>query len=79
MNDTLSRIADVLRDVFEDDDLEVTRDTTASQVPGWDSVMHITLMMGVERAFKIRFRAGEVAGLNNVGELCDLVNARRGA
>jgi acyl carrier protein len=79
MADTLTRLADVFRDVFEDDDLQVTRATTAAQVPGWDSVMHITLMMGVERAFGVRFRSGEVAGLKNVGELVDLVDARKGA
>jgi acyl carrier protein len=77
--DTLARLADVFRDVFEDDDLQIDRGTTAAQVQGWDSVMHITLMMGVERAFGIRFRSGEVAGLRNVGELADLVDARKGA
>lgn len=79
MADTLTRLADVFRDVFEDDDLQITRATTAAQVPGWDSVMHITLMMGVERAFGMRFKSGEVAGLKNVGELVDLVDARKGA
>ena len=79
MADTLTRLTDVFRTVFEDDDLLITRSTTSGQVPGWDSVMHITLMMGVERAFGLRFKSGEVAGLKNVGELCDLVDTRRGA
>ncbi len=79
MADTLTRLTDVFRNVFEDDDLVISRATTAAQVPSWDSVMHITLMMGVERAFGLRFKSGEVAGLKNVGELCDLVDARKGA
>lgn len=79
MADTLSRLNDVFRNVFEDDELTVTRATTAAQVQGWDSVMHITLMMGIEKAFGMRFKSGEVAGLKNVGELVDLVDARKGA
>lgn len=79
MADTLTRLNDVFRNVFEDDELTVTRATTAAQVQGWDSVMHITLMMGIEKAFGMRFKSGEVAGLKNVGELVDLVDARKGA
>ena len=79
MSDTLSKLTEVFHEVFEDDTIVLDRTTTAAQVAAWDSVMHITLMMGVERAFGVRFRSGEVAGLKNVGELCDLVDARKGA
>jgi acyl carrier protein len=78
MADTLSRLQDVFREVFEDDELVISRATTAAQVSGWDSVMHVTLMMATERAFKLRFKSGEVTGLKNVGELVDLVDRRLG-
>ncbi len=71
---TLEKLADVLRDVFEDDDLVVTRTTSAREIAAWDSVMHVTLMISVERAFGLRFKSGNVAGLKNVGELADLVD-----
>lgn len=74
MADTLATLTDVFRDVFEDDAITLTRGTTAAEVPGWDSVMHVTLMMKTERAFGLRFRSGDVAGLKNVGELMDLVD-----
>lgn len=79
MADTLSTLQDVFREVFEDDDIVITRATTAAQIPAWDSVMHVTLMMAAERAFKLRFKSGEVTGLKNVGELIDLIDRRRGA
>jgi acyl carrier protein len=74
LEDTLSRLTTVFHDVFEDDAIALTRATTAATVPAWDSVMHITLMMSAERAFKIRFKSGDVAGLKNVGELVDLID-----
>lgn len=77
MTDTLAKLTTVFHKVFDDDALVIDRNTAATHVPGWDSVMHITLMMGVERAFDIRFRSGEVAGLKDVGALIDLIESRR--
>lgn len=74
--DTLPRLTAVFCEVFEEDDLSISRATTAKDIPAWDSVMHVTLMIAVERAFKLRFKSGEVAGLKNVGELIDLIDRR---
>lgn len=68
----LKHIQDVFRDVFGDDDLHVTRETTAADVEGWDSLRHVTLLVQIESRLKVRFKSSEVAGLKNVGELVDL-------
>jgi acyl carrier protein len=73
---TLARVNDVFKEVFSDEDLSITRETTAPDVPGWDSLMHVTLVLSIERAFGIRFKSSEVAGLQNVGELLDLIEAK---
>jgi acyl carrier protein len=71
---TLEKLNEVMCEVFEDDDLVVSRATSARDVAAWDSVMHVTLMIAVERAFGVRFKSGNVAGLKNVGELADLID-----
>ncbi len=78
MSDTLTRLTAVFHDVFDDDSIVLTRETTAADVEGWDSLMHVTLMMSIESAFKIRFVSSEVTGLKNVGQLADLI-ARKSA
>lgn len=70
---TIERIQEIFREVFDEDDLVIERSTTARQVPAWDSLMHVTLMISVEKSFGIRFRSGDVAGLKDVGALVDLV------
>jgi acyl carrier protein len=72
----LSRVREVFVRFFDDPRLSVDTDTTASMVPGWDSLANVELMVEVEQSFGIRFRTGEVAGLKNVGELVSLI-ARR--
>jgi acyl carrier protein len=79
MEDRLERLNQVFRDVFDDDELNITRQTTAKDVEGWDSLMHVTLVVNVERAFKLKFSSSEVAALQTVGELLDLINARSAA
>jgi acyl carrier protein len=69
----IAEIQNVFRDVFDDDSLVISRETTAADVEQWDSLMHVTLMVHLERQFGIRFSSSEVADLKNVGELVDLV------
>lgn len=74
--DIQAKLVEVFRDVFEDDQLDISRTTTAEDVDGWDSLTHVSLMINVERAFGLKFSSTQVASLKNVGELIDLVSAR---
>jgi acyl carrier protein len=68
-----STLQDVFQDVFDDQSIVITRDTTASDVEGWDSFNYVRLIVAVEEKFKITLSTAEVADLRNVGELIDLV------
>jgi acyl carrier protein len=68
-----------LQAIFDDVFLEpvtVTPALSAKDVPEWDSLIHISLMLAVEKAFSVRFRVGEVETTNNVGEFADLILKR---
>ena len=77
--DTLSKVQTIFQELFDDDELVVSSETTASDIEEWDSVMHVSLILEIEAAFEIRLSSGEVAGLQSVGELCALIEGRRGA
>ena len=74
--DTLARLQEVFRNVFDDDSLRVGRETTARDIEAWDSVQNITLMLDVEGIFGVRFSTSEMAYLKNVGELVDLIDKK---
>ena len=63
------RLEEVFRQIFDDDTLALTDETTAQDIAGWDSVRHINLMFGIEEAFGIRFNGNELAEMKNIGEL----------
>ncbi|HCJ41530.1 acyl carrier protein [uncultured Ruminococcus sp.] len=75
-NDVLKRLNEVFRDVFDDDDIVVTPKTTADDIEDWDSIEHITLIGAVEDEFGMKFKMGEVSGMNNVGDMLKIIMAR---
>ncbi len=70
-----TRLNEVFRDVFDQDDITVSDETTAADVEGWDSLIHITLMDAVEEEFDIRFDMKTVVKMKNVGEMVDYIIA----
>ena len=68
----------VMRDTFDDDQLDVAPEMTARDVDGWDSLAHIELVVALESAFDVRFNTGEIAGLKNVGDLARAIETRVG-
>ena len=59
--------------------VELRPETTAADVEGWDSVVHVMLVLASERAFGIRFEINEIANAANVGEFVALVEAKTAA
>jgi acyl carrier protein len=51
-------------------------DTTAAQVPGWDSLNHVRILSAIEKAYGIRFRSLEVIRLKTVGDLQQLIDRK---
>ncbi len=72
----LDQVTEVFKDVFDADDLTIERQTTAADIEGWDSLMHVRLMIAIEKAFRVRFSSSEVASLHNVGELIDILERK---
>ncbi len=72
-----TRAQNVFREVFEDPDLNVTEKTVAADVPAWDSLNHINLVLALEEEFGVEFTTPEVTSMSNVGDLFALL-ARKG-
>lgn len=66
------KLNEIFSDVF-DEDITLTAQTTASDIEEWDSLTHITLISEVEDAFGIKFAMKDVLGMQNVGEMVDII------
>ncbi len=74
--DIYPRLTEIMRDVFDDDDLVARPGLTADDVEEWDSLSHIRLMLTVQKTFGVKFSAGEIGKLKNIGELAHLIQAK---
>ncbi|MBQ4465784.1 MAG: acyl carrier protein [Oscillospiraceae bacterium] len=72
----MARLTEVFRNVFDDDDIVLTAETSAKDIEDWDSLEHINLIAAVEKEFKMRFTVKEVSGMKNVGEMAQIVCER---
>lgn len=75
----LAALTEVFRNEFDDDDLVLTRETTAQDIDGWDSQAHVSLIVAAEVRFGIRFRTAEVESMRNVGNFVDLIDSKLAA
>lgn len=74
--EVFDRLNRVFRDVFDDETIRVTPNTTADDIDDWDSLEHITLISAVEREFRMKFKMGEISSMKNVGEMARIVMER---
>jgi acyl carrier protein len=75
----IKQVNEVFVDVLENPGIVIGRETTAADVPEWDSLNHIMLVVEIEKKFNIHFTSGEVSGFRNVGEMCETIRAKMGS
>jgi acyl carrier protein len=82
MDPIRTRLQDVFRRVFHDDEITISDATTAADVDGWDSMAHINLIVAIEKQFGVKFTAADIASMRgdgqNVGHLAGLIAAKAG-
>lgn len=74
--DTKDRLEQVFRNVFEDDEIEISNETTAEDIDAWDSLTHVQLIVAVEKEFSLKFSTVEVMKLKNVGDFIALIEKK---
>lgn len=58
------------------DDFDINDETIAPEVPGWDSLSHVNVIIAVEKHFNIRFKNMEILRLKSIGDLQKLINSK---
>ena len=72
----LKRVNIIFCDIFDDDTIVIRDETTATDIPDWDSLMQIELVAEHESHFGLRFGMKEVLNMKNVGEMIDIIEDR---
>jgi acyl carrier protein len=69
----IQELQPIFSDVLDLSDLHLTGESNPSNVEGWDSLAHVSLVVAIEKRYKIKFALAELGNLKTVGELADLI------
>lgn len=65
----LAQVQRIFRDVFDDETLRITPDTSQKNLDGWDSVAQVKLVLTLEAELGIRLTTEEVSTIKSVADL----------
>lgn len=68
-----------IAEILKTSPARITRDTTASDINGWDSVRHTNVILTLEDIYGVQFADEEVVHFENVGALFDKLSELTGA
>lgn len=63
----------VFREVFEREDLVITRASTADDIEEWTSLTHVMLVAAEEKKLGVKFKLREILQWKNVGDMVDCI------
>jgi acyl carrier protein len=72
-NNILAKLQDIFRDVLDNDEIELTSDSSADEIEEWDSLSHVQIVHEVEEEFGVKFTAYEITSWINVEEMVDCI------
>lgn len=78
-SEILTKVSDIIKDVLDDDSLEITETSVASEIEDWDSINHVEIIASIEEDFDIRFKTLEIEEFKNVGDIVGGVESKLNA
>jgi acyl carrier protein len=80
MRDSVKRdLQAIFREIFDDKSIEIFDEMTADDIEEWDSLMHIQLLLAIEKKFNVAFKTEDVMEIQNVGQFIDYLIKKIGA
>jgi len=76
MEELLAKVRAAFSSTFDLDAQNVTLDSTPSEIPAWDSMGHVELASSLERAFGVSFDVDDLMAMENVREICRVVQSK---
>lgn len=72
----IEELQEIFREIFDDEEIVLTNETTADDIDDWDSLTHMQLIVQIEEKYKIRFSTAEIKKAANVGEFVKIIEGK---
>ena len=71
------RLKKVIREVFEITEETIDENWTSDDIPDWDSVGHLNLIMEVEKEFNIKVEIEEMFEIEKLADITKILKKRK--
>jgi acyl carrier protein len=78
MEAVLEKVRTAFQSSLNVDPQSITTNTVPGDIPAWDSMGHVTLASGLEQAFGLTFDVDDLMAMENVREICRVVQSKLG-
>lgn len=75
-SDIYNTLNQLFRELFADETISLVPETTADDIAGWDSFMHLSIIVAVENRFHIKLTTREIERLSKVGDIVEIIRAK---
>ena len=75
-NAILGKIREAFQASFDVDPQLITLQTSASDIPGWDSVGHLSLASNLEQIFQINLDVDELMDMESVSDIVRILESK---
>jgi acyl carrier protein len=72
----LESLTEIFRQIFDDESIVLTETTIASDIPEWDSMNHVSIVVCAEQRFGVSFLTAEIEELKNIGDFVRLIRGK---
>ena len=70
------KLTAIFHEVFNDNNIVLRDDMTATDVDNWDSLTHMLMITKVEEVFGVKFKLKELNKLKMVGDLINTIETK---
>jgi len=74
----LQDLSAIFTDIIDEGEVNLTMQSTADDVEGWDSLNHVQILAAVEKKYGFRFTLTEIQVFKTVGDLVQAIQKKIG-
>ena len=75
--DTLAKLQEIFRDIFDDDAITITRETSPKEIEEWDSLAQVTIIAICESEFGVKFDLNDIMNLICVDDIVNAIESKK--
>ncbi len=72
----ISKLESIVKEIFKNDDLKIDENTEIKDLKAWDSLLHMQLIVAMEKEFGIKFKLSEITQLTSVNTMVDIISTK---